>query len=202
MAAGLERSLQAQGMGMIPPAQGRQLFGYLLQRTEELPGQVGVLPQRTPQAIPSTRETLRFNRQAYARHSPDEQQALIVALLQQTLMRVGGFSVEQVSLTESLLTIGIDSLMAVEWRMQIEQLFALRLPLSRFLEGGSLNTIALLVMELLAQWGDQQVVQQLQPPGTPRIDVDALFLSGSHPDGNDPDGRGEGDDDTFAEGVV
>ncbi len=192
MAAGLERSLQAQGMGMIPPAQGRQLLGYLLQRTEELPGQVGVLPQRTAQTAPSTREALRFDRQAYARCSPDEQQALLLELLQRTLMRVGGFSAEQVSPAQELLSIGLDSLMAVEWRKQIEELFAVDIPLSYVLEGGSLNRMTLLMMELLAQQ-DDQVGQQLRPPDTLRIDMDALFLSGSHPDGNDPDGN-DGDD--------
>ncbi len=40
-AAELERSLQAQGSGMILPAQGRQIFVYLLQHAEELPSQVG-----------------------------------------------------------------------------------------------------------------------------------------------------------------
>ena len=106
--------------------------------------------------------------------------------------RVGGFSTGQVSPTQDLLSIGLDSLMAIEWRKQIEELFAVDIPLPRLLEGGSLNQMALLVIEFLAQQGDQ-VAQQLQPPGTPRIDVDALFLSGSHPDGNDPDGN-DGDD--------
>jgi NAD(P)-dependent dehydrogenase (short-subunit alcohol dehydrogenase family)/aryl carrier-like protein len=142
MAAGLERALQRQGMGVIPPAQGRQLFGYLLQRTEELPSQVGVLPQRISQTAPSTREALRFDRQAYARRSPDEQQALLVDLLQQTLMRVGGFSTGQLSPTQDLLSIGLDSLMAIEWRKQIEELFAVDIPLSHLLEGGSLVSVA------------------------------------------------------------
>jgi aryl carrier-like protein len=201
MAAGLERTLQKQGMGMILPAQERQLFGYLLQHAEELPGQVGVLPQRTARTAPSTWEALRFDRQVYARCSPDEQQVLLVGLLQQTLMQVGGFSTGQVSPTQDLLSVGLDSLMALEWRKAIEQLLAVRMPLSRLLEGGSLSTTALLLRELLAQQGNQ-VAQQLQPPGTPRIDVDALFLSGSLSDGNDPDGCGEDDDDTFAEEVV
>jgi aryl carrier-like protein len=57
-------------------------------------------------------------------------------------MRVGGFSTGQLSPTQDLLSIGLDSLMAIEWRKQIEELFAVDIPLSHLLEGGSLVSVA------------------------------------------------------------
>jgi NAD(P)-dependent dehydrogenase (short-subunit alcohol dehydrogenase family)/acyl carrier protein len=153
------------------------------------------------QSVPSMREALRFDHQEYARRSPDEQQALLVDLLRQTLMRVGGFSAEQVPLTQNLLTIGLDSLMAVEWRLQLEELWAIRIPLSQLLTGGGLITIAHYVMEQFALQSVRSDDRQTpSSPTAPRIDVDPLFLSRIHPDGNDP--GGDDDSDMFIEGAL
>ena len=70
-------------------------------------------------------------------------------------MRIGGFTAEQVPLTQNLLSVGLDSLMAVEWRLQIEELWGVQVPLSQLLVGDGLMTIAHSVMEQLAVPIDQ-----------------------------------------------
>jgi len=166
---------------------------------DELADSVGVATPR--HAAPSMRGALRFDRQEYAQLSPDEQQALLVDLLRQTLMRIGGFTAEQVPLTQNLLSVGLDSLMAVEWRLQIEELWGVQVPLSQLLVGDGLMTIAHSVMEQLAAQIDRMGRDSQRWLTTdPKVHAPALDAIWFYPD---DDSTGNGDNDYIPEkGVI
>ena len=152
---------QSKGIALITPAHGRQIFAHLVRSRQ---GQIGVLPyerRRIPETIPAR---LHFDAAAYARASAEERQEMVVSLLRTMLATVGGFEMSQLTADQDLLSLGFDSLMALEMRDQIERLFAVRIPLSSLLlEGESIQTIGQFITEKFSG----QVVDSPPPPDLP-----------------------------------
>ena len=119
MAAGLQAQLQAQGIGMIAPAQGRLLFRHLLQQRV---AQIGVLPlpkQPPTAAQPPNRTGIRdllVSLPAVDRHNQLE------AYLRTEITTVLGLRADTtIDPQTRLFDFGFDSLMAVEMKNKLER---------------------------------------------------------------------------------
>ena len=119
MAAPRQDRMQQQGMSMIAPHQGKLLFRYL--RNQPI-AQIGVLPFKAEK--PAQKQPVReqdFNRQAYQAMSKEERRTQVTNLLRSMVAAVGGFADAQMDNQQSLLSMGLDSLMAVQARNQAIQ---------------------------------------------------------------------------------
>jgi len=131
--------------------------------------QVARLPLERP--APQAVVVPRFDRATYAASSTQERQAVVLQILTGTLMMVGGFTVHEPNPTQELLRFRLDSLKAIEWRNQINHVFAIHTPMSRLLEGQTLHALAQFVVAVL----DSQLLAQsrgacqtpTQHPGDP-----------------------------------
>jgi len=161
MAAGLQEEMERQGWAMIAPRQGRALFRHLYPTRQ---GQVGVIPRERRPIPETTPARLSFNTTAYARASVEERQAMVVSLLRMMLATVGGFEASQLTVHQDLLSLGLDSLMALEMRDRIERLFAVRLPLSSLLlKGGSMASLAHAIQDRLTMQSLDQAMNEAVP---------------------------------------
>ncbi|MBU6352246.1 MAG: SDR family NAD(P)-dependent oxidoreductase, partial [Chloroflexi bacterium] len=80
--------------------------------------------------------------------APNQRVGWMTRMLQQAAARCMGMSrPEQIEPEQSLLVFGLDSLMAVELRNWIIQTFALTVPLTDFLEGGTVSSVAKTLVE-------------------------------------------------------
>jgi acyl carrier protein len=140
MAAGLERSQQAHGMGMIPPAQGRQIFGYLYQSEQ---GQIGVVPFEAPTV---TREAVGGQgelRLRLAQCAADERASYLMEwIAEQVALTLGLGRAKQVPLQQPLFELGIDSLMALELRNQVVTKLGTAFPSTLFFEYPTVEGVA------------------------------------------------------------
>lgn len=118
MAAGLQAQINAQGMAMIAPQQGRLLFRYLLQQPV---AQIGVLPLR--RQLPTAEEAaIRANmREQLSMLSAEERRPALEAYLRRAITTVLGLRAETpIDPHTRLFDFGFDSLMAVEMKNKLE----------------------------------------------------------------------------------
>ena len=73
---------------------------------------------------------------------PEDRRQLIVKDLQQRIARVARLEAEEVPVNASLMTIGLESLMAVEFKSQVEVIYNIDLSVAMLLRGASLEDIA------------------------------------------------------------
>ncbi len=184
--AGVQRRWALQGVGVIEPEQGLRVLQQLLLQ-EGTPAQVGVLPiqwskflgafpaDRPPRLLSDfAREIKRESGVAQAGHSEilrrlglareEERLNLVIGYLKEEVERVlafdGGMRIES---EDSLLDLGLDSLMAVELQNRLQASLKCTLRSGLFFEYPTLAAVAeYLIREPLSQGSPAEV--QLESP--------------------------------------
>ena len=118
MAAGLQAHLNAQGMSMIAPQQGRLLFRHLLQQPV---AQIGVLPLRRQQPT-AEQPVTRTNMREQLNNLPEEERrSALEAYLRGAITAILGLpAATPIDPQTRLFDFGFDSLMAVEMKNKLE----------------------------------------------------------------------------------
>lgn len=82
--------------------------------------------------------------------NPTQRQPLLEAFIREHLAKVMGTSPSRLDINQPLMSLGLDSLMAVEMRTRIQMSLAVDVPPTKFLEGISISDLATFVAEKLA----------------------------------------------------
>lgn len=174
LAAHLQAQMKAQGMSMITPQQGKSLFRHLLNQPL---AQIGVLPFEKSNPIKQqTKQEKNFDWQIYQALSPEQRHTELNKRLCSIIALTGGFSIGQLDMQQSLLSIGIDSLMALQLRNAMQQTFQLTVPISRLLDGSTIASLTTYLFERLEE-------TQLSPLTTTSQPVVSLPSSNVHQQG-------------------
>jgi acyl transferase domain-containing protein/acyl carrier protein len=149
LAAHLQAQMKAQGMSMISPQQGKSLFRHLLHQPL---AQIGVLPfEKSTSIKPKTGQAADFDWQTYQAMSPAQRRDEINNRLCSLIALTGGFSVGQLDMQQSLLSMGLDSLMALQLRNAVQQTFHLTIPISLLLDGSTIASVTTYLFEQLEE---------------------------------------------------
>ncbi|MEZ4681402.1 MAG: SDR family NAD(P)-dependent oxidoreductase [Caldilineaceae bacterium] len=159
------QQMQQQGIGIISPTQGVTVLGALL---EQGAAQVGVIPinwrhfSRQAANVPFYAALYHAPVQVeqtggdrvdwvtqFRTLSPAEQREQVQHYLRALVARTLATNPEQVDDAQPLITMGIDSLMAVELRNQIQQATGVTVPVTNLLDGASLAALAAYLGEQL-----------------------------------------------------
>lgn len=81
---------------------------------------------------------------------PAERQQLLESRITEQVAKVLGFSATQLDIAESLTSLGLDSLMAIELRSWLDQETGVQLPVMTIMQGPSISQLAELILEELA----------------------------------------------------
>ena len=110
--------------------------------------------------------------------APNQRVGWMTRMLQQAAARCMGMShPEQIEPEQSLLAFGLDSLMAVELRNWIIQTFALTVPLTDFLEGGTVSSVAKTLVEQMFTDASGVQLQRHSDAAEGPIDLDESHRS-------------------------
>jgi amino acid adenylation domain-containing protein len=186
---GVEGRVDRQGVGIIPPDAGLDLFERLLGQPA---ARVGILPvdwprflERLTGAVPPFLEEMSAEtsasrptvsggaagaeiRRRLGAASPDERRTLLVEHLRTEAAEVLGFGpARPVEPWRPLQELGLDSLMAVELKNRVELGLGLSLPLGGVLEGSSVDDLA---GTLLAQIEAGGAPEQAADEPLPRLE--------------------------------
>jgi acyl carrier protein len=88
--------------------------------------------------------------------SPDEARAKITALLVEEVARIMKLGADRIEPARPLAELGMDSLMAVELRLAVEQRFGISIPLLALSEGATLSAMAGRIVRGLSGEGEPQ----------------------------------------------
>jgi len=94
--------------------------------------------------------------------SPDEAREKITTMLVEEVARIMKLAVDRIEPQRPLAELGMDSLMAVELRLAVEQRFGISIPLLALSEGATLTAMAGRIVRSLGGEGDGQVDQKTQ----------------------------------------
>ncbi|AOY83395.1 type I polyketide synthase [Moorena producens JHB] len=161
MAARLAREhqnrMQSSGVVAIDPESGMQALGSLLSGSQS---QVGVFPVNWPEFFRQMPGMAKlpfleaFTTKSVEQSQKDrileqlnvasdrEQEKLLTSYLQSRVAHFMGMTLSQIELEKSLTVMGLDSLMAVELRNQIQTELAVDIPATRFMEGITIIALA------------------------------------------------------------
>ena len=177
MAAQLRSQMQRQGMRLITPSQGRQIFRYLL--TQPV-AQVGVLPRLRRQEIAASRPL--GLRGELAGLAADQRATRMEGYLQQELAGVLGLrSGSTIGPRARFFDLGLDSLMTVELRNKLQKELDVKLHATLLFDYPTLEVLTSHLLEQL----QLEVATELQgsrnsPPAAAGEVPDALsaYLQG------------------------
>lgn len=196
MAAGeTADAVRAKGMELLPPGQAFKLMGSL---AESGAASVAVFDARweAMSKLLSGRRTPLLEdlltaveagasssdgalRQRLLSASPDERKTLLVEMVRNELARVTSVAAEEIDVAAPLTAIGIDSLMALELKNNLEAKLAITLPMGKLLAGPSVRSLAQAAAEELVGEAIDKTPHVWQPLITLRegaVDRPALFL--------------------------
>ena len=123
-----------------------------------------------------TKQEKNFDWQIYQALSPEQRHTELNKRLCSIIALTGGFSIGQLDMQQSLLSIGIDSLMALQLRNAMQQTFQLTVPISRLLDGSTIASLTTYLFERLEE-------TQLSPLTTTSQPVVSLPSSNVHQQG-------------------
>jgi aryl carrier-like protein len=86
--------------------------------------------------------------------TPAERQQLLESRITEQVARVLGFSATKFDRQESLINLGLDSLMAIELRNRLNNEMGVNLPVMKIMEGVSITSLAEVMLE---QWALTQL---------------------------------------------
>jgi acyl transferase domain-containing protein/thioesterase domain-containing protein/acyl carrier protein len=198
MAAGeTADAVRAKGMELLAPTKALRLLGQLIQSGTP---SIGVFDarwdamsrllsgRRTPlledllTAVEASASSARGDaalRQRLLTASADEREALLVDLVRGELARVTSVAAEEIDVAAPLTAIGIDSLMALELKNNLETKLAITLPMGKLLAGPTVRSLAQAAADELVGEAVEREPHVWQPLVTLRegdIGRPALFL--------------------------
>jgi malonyl CoA-acyl carrier protein transacylase len=165
-----QNRMQSSGVMAIEAEPGMQALGSLLSGSQS---QVGVFPvnwweffrqmpglAKLPFLEAFTAKSVEENQNYQILEqlnlaSDGEQEKLLTSYLQRKIAHIMGMTVSQIELEKSLTMMGLDSLMAVELRNQIQTELGADIPATRFMEGITIELLATEVKEQLIIQTDQ-----------------------------------------------
>ncbi|MCL2929917.1 MAG: SDR family NAD(P)-dependent oxidoreductase [Trichodesmium sp. MAG_R01] len=165
-AIGADVRLQKQGVGAITPAQVLESLEVLMSGKASRDVEVGIVPiewsawqdrvskwrfladwQKAVAGVVATETKLL---EQLKESSPEEQEKILVDYLKGKVANILGMTGSQtINIEESLTTMGLDSLMAVELRNLIQRELGFDIPIQTIIEGISISEIVDLVSEQL-----------------------------------------------------
>ncbi|QDV72209.1 type I polyketide synthase [Botrimarina mediterranea] len=195
MAAGeTADAVRAKGMDLLPPRAAFKLMGSLV---ESAAASVAVFDarwdamsrllsgRRTPllddllTAVEGASSSDGALRQRLLSATPDERETLLVEMVRGELARVTSVAAEEIDVAAPLTAIGIDSLMALELKNNLEAKLAIMLPMGKLLAGPSVRSLAQAAAEELVGEAIDKTPHAWQPLVTLRegaASKPALFL--------------------------
>jgi myxalamid-type polyketide synthase MxaD len=169
--------LKQRGMGLIQPEQGFQILHQLL---IQRPSQVGVIPfdwdswRQTSYPLYADFETARDGTIDPSRQKDDgliqellllgtplERQELIEDKLREALVKIMRMESGNLDAQQPLDTLGMDSIMAVELKNQIEESLEVTLSVVDLLQGASISNLAERILSLLNLEDDAKLAEML-----------------------------------------
>jgi len=184
MAARLAREhqnrIQSSGLVAIEPELGMQALGSLLSGSQS---QVGVFPVNWSEffrQIPglaklplleafttkSVEQSQNYRILEQLNIASDrEQEKLLTSYLQSTIAHIMGMTLSQVGLEKSLTVMGLDSLMSVELRNQVQTDLAVDIPATRFMEGITIIALATEIKQKIIFTTDKNKTIELNNQG-------------------------------------
>ncbi len=149
----------------------------------ELPSLIrDLVSQATSDTVVSTDDTLRS---MLSLLTSDERVERLLADFTDQLAKIMGLSVDQIDADASLAAVGLDSLMAIELKSNIEKRFKVVLPMARFMQGPSLKELATEVGEMIATGHEVTMIRGDEPADA---STDENQLSDSLANGRPSDG--------------
>ncbi|QDT70678.1 Phthiocerol synthesis polyketide synthase type I PpsC [Planctomycetes bacterium MalM25] len=197
MAAGeTADAVRGKGMDLLPPSEALDLMGRLMvsdaSAVAVFDARWDALSRLLSGRATSTLEDLLVDadqkasgrgdsalRQRLLTAEPDERRDELIAMVRGELARVTSVTPEEIDTAAPLATIGIDSLMALELKNNLESKLAITLPMGKLLAGPSVASLAEAAADELVGAADEAPVEPWRPlvtlqegePGKP-----ALFL--------------------------
>jgi NADPH:quinone reductase-like Zn-dependent oxidoreductase/aryl carrier-like protein len=196
LAARPDRSQRLVRQGMVPftPQQGVQVLERLLQLEAPQVMTVSVDWSRLLNSFPSGRqpallsqlaeEATKFATQSHTKRdrdgltreallavAPDQRQAMLESYLQEQVAKVLGLAPARLDRQRPLITLGLDSLMAVELKNRLEVNLSVVLPVATLLQGPSVTELA---AELLKQVTDASDAAELEKIGHKLEELETL----------------------------
>ncbi len=210
--AGRGASVKSRGMDLIPPTAGLELLGKLLSANV---GQVAVmdaqwgdllklLGSRRPALLTDIASEVQNStgtdsgsrvdhafRKELAAADHDTRQVLVRGYIQQELARIMGVAAESLEADRQLSTFGLDSLLALELKNNLENRLDFALPMAKLMEGPTIaslaeSTVGLLFGEL-ASASEHATIESVSPLAKVSTPVEtwtplvALRAGGSRP---------------------
>ena len=170
-----QNRMQSSGVVAIEPESGMQALGSLLSGSQS---QVGVFPvnwseffrqmpglAKLPFLEAFTTKSVEQNQNDRILEqlnvaSDREQEKLLISYLQSKIAHIMGMTVSQIELEKSLTMMGLDSLMAVELRNQIQTELRVDIPATRFMEGIAIISLATEIkQELIIKTEKNQTIE-------------------------------------------
>ncbi|MGA2031843.1 MAG: SDR family NAD(P)-dependent oxidoreductase, partial [Thermoguttaceae bacterium] len=172
--AGRGEQIQSRGLGLVPAEEGLKVLQGLLgsaaanvavmdarwaDMRRALRGRIPPLlrdvarEEASPAAEPQDGKVDHAFRQKLLGVALQERQSLLRQYFTDELARIMGLDAAGLDAEQPLNTLGLDSLMAIELKNNLESRLAFSLPMARFLEGPSVTSLAQCAAELIVENG-------------------------------------------------
>jgi thioesterase domain-containing protein/NAD(P)-dependent dehydrogenase (short-subunit alcohol dehydrogenase family)/acyl carrier protein len=169
--SGRDESVKSRGLALIEPQQGLDALGQLLKNrapqvaviNAQWADMLRLLGSRQPQLLADIAADVQksggetsasridhdFRNRFLAAHG-SERQSLVQAYIQQELARIMGVEPTTLETNQPLSTFGLDSLLALELKNNLEGRLDFSLPMAKLMEGPSIESLAAETTRLLA----------------------------------------------------